>query len=93
MPLCDEVLAWVTLARAPALDAPGVFAALGILGSASAIMAASDALRARAGIPAAAREYLHRSGSFPSAAERSWLAGARHHLVPFTDPSYPKLLR
>ncbi len=56
-------------------------------------MAASDALRAHAGIPAAAREYLHRSGTFPSAAERSWLAGARHHLVPFTDPNYPKLLR
>ncbi len=93
MPLCDEVLAWVTLARAPALDAPDLFAALGILGSASAIIASSDALRAQAGIPAATREYLHRSGSFPRTAERSWLADARHHLVPFTDPKYPKLLR
>jgi DNA processing protein len=93
MPLCDEVLAWVTLARAPALDAPGLLAALGVLGSAGGIVGASDALRARAGIPAAAREYLHASAAFPSAAERSWLAGTRHHLVPFTDPNYPKLLR
>jgi hypothetical protein len=28
MPLCDEVLAWVTLARAPGLDAATLSAAL-----------------------------------------------------------------
>ena len=93
MPLCDEVLAWVTLARAPGLDAATLSAALLRIESARGIMAASDALRERAGIPAPAREYLRKAAAGPSAAERSWLEHARHHLLPFTDPLYPKLLR
>jgi DNA processing protein len=92
MPLCDEVLAWVTLARAPGLDAATLSAALLRIESARGIMAASDALRERAGIPAPAREYLRKAAAGPSAAERSWLEHARHHLLPFTDPLYPKLL-
>jgi len=55
-------------------------------------MSASDADRERSGIPARAREYLRRTGS-PGASERKWLEHARHHLLPFTDPRYPKLLR
>ena len=47
------LLAWVTLARAPALDAPTLSAALEKIGSAGAVLAASDAARERAGIPAA----------------------------------------
>jgi DNA processing protein len=92
MLLSDDVLAWVTLARAPALDAPTVFAALDVIDTASGIMAASDALRERAGIPAPAREYL-RKATGPSRAERKWLERARHYVLPFTDPLYPKLLR
>jgi DNA processing protein len=92
MPLCDEVLAWVTLARTPGLDAPTLSAAFLWMESARGIMAASDALRERAGIPAPAREYLGQARAGPSAAERSWLVHERHHLLPFTDPLYPKLL-
>ncbi len=92
MPLSDEVLAWVTLARAPALDAETLSTALERLGSAGGIMAASDAARECCGIPAPAREYLRRA-AFPGAAERKWLEHARHHVLPFTDPRYPRLLR
>jgi len=92
MPLSDEVLAWVTLARAPALDSETLSTALERLGSAGGIMAASDAVRERSGIPARAREYLRR-GPSPGASERKWLEHARHHLLPFTDARYPQLLR
>ena len=84
-----RVLAWVTLARAPALDAPHLRAALDILGSAQAILdcirrpraAARESLRRR-GIPARARRGAERRGA-------RWLDDPRHHLVPFTDPRYP----
>jgi len=92
MLLSDEVLAWVTLAGAPALDADTLSAALARLGSAGGIVAASDAVRERTGIPAPAREYLRRAAG-PGASERNWLEHARHHVLPFTDPRYPGLLR
>jgi DNA processing protein len=89
----EETLAWVTLTRAPALDAPRLSTALDILGQARGIIAAPDSLRARAGIPAAAREFLRSDAGRPSAAEALWLENPRHHLVPFTDSRYPTLLR
>ncbi len=92
MPLSDEVLAWVTLARAPGLDPETLSAALERLGSAGGVMTASDADRERSGIPAPAREYL-RGTAPPGASERKWLEHARHHVLPFTDPRYPRLLR
>ncbi len=92
MLVCDDALAWVTLTRAPALTAPTVLKALERLESASGIVAASEAVRKRAGIPAAARDFLREAGG-PDAAERKWLQNERHHLLPFTDPRYPKLLR
>ncbi|HMK86619.1 MAG TPA: DNA-processing protein DprA [Steroidobacteraceae bacterium] len=91
MRLCDEILAWVILTRAPALGAPALAVALERLGSAGGILAASDAARECAGIPAAARAYLERAARVREA-ERRWLEEPRHHLLPFTDPKYPKLL-
>jgi DNA processing protein len=91
--VCDDALAWVTLTRAPGLNAAAVLAALERLESASGIVAASEAVRARAGIPAAARDFLRRANAGPDAAERKWLQNERHHLLPITDPRYPKLLR
>lgn len=89
----DEFLAWVTLTRAPALDASILSAALEILGSARSIVTASDASRERAGIPAAAREFLSSVQAAPSFAERAWLEDEGHHVLPCTDPRYPALLR
>ncbi len=93
MLVCDDALAWVTLTRAPALNAATILAALERLQSASGIVAASEAVRERAGIPAAARDFLRHAAGGPDAGERKWLQHERHHLLPITDPRYPKLLR
>jgi DNA processing protein len=93
MLVCDDALAWVTLTRAPALTAATVLAALERLESAGGIVAASEAVHRRVGIPAAARDFLRQAGGGPDAAERKWLQHERHHLLPFTDPRYPTLLR
>ena len=92
MLLSEDALAWVTLARTPALDAPTLSAALQKIGSAGAIVAASDAARERAGIPAAAREFLRTAAAGPSITERKWLERTGHCVLPFTDPRFPGLL-
>ena len=86
----DEDLAWLTLSRTPGLDAAVLGSALARAGSAAALVRADDRWRDQAAISASAREYL-RHPAPPSAAELRWLEGARHHLVPFTDPKYPRL--
>ena len=92
MPPSPELLAWVTLARAPGVDTAVLATALETLGGAAGILDAPDALRARAGLPEATRAWL-REAPAPNAAERSWLDGARHSLVPFIDPRFPASLR
>jgi DNA processing protein len=87
----EEVLAWMALSRAPALDAATLFKALETLGDAQSIVDATGEARRRAGIPAAANEYLAGAGT-AHAAERAWLDDPKHHLVPFTDPRYPASL-
>jgi DNA processing protein len=89
----EESSAWVTLTRAAALDAATLRGALEILKDAQGIVRASDAARAKAGIPAAVRQFLSSSKAVLSGAERTWLQNPRHHVVPFTDPHYPALLR
>ncbi|MGO9513833.1 MAG: DNA-processing protein DprA [Steroidobacteraceae bacterium] len=93
MLLSEDALAWMTLARAPALDAPTLAAALEKIGPAGALVAASDAARERAGIPAPAREFLRKAAAGPSIAERKWLERPGHCVLPFTDPRFPALLR
>jgi DNA processing protein len=93
MPTSDESCAWVTLARAPALDVSTLLRAFETLRHAQGIVHASDASRAAAGMSAASREFLLSSRAAPTAAERAWLEHPLHHVVPFTDPRYPALLR
>jgi DNA processing protein len=93
MQTSEESSAWVTLTRAPALDIPTLSRALEIFGTALGIREASDASRERAGMSAAARQFLSSRAATSSSAERAWLENPRHHLVPFTDPGYPALLR
>jgi DNA processing protein len=92
MPLSDETLAWLTLSRTPGLDAAVLGAALIQAGSAAALIGAGGDSRECAGFSAPAREYL-RHPAPASEAELRWLDGPFHHLVPFTDPNYPELLR
>jgi len=93
MPVCDEVLAWVTLSRAPALAARTLAAALSLFESAAGILAAGRAALEHAGFPVTAREYLRSRAAVPTPAEVRWLEGSRHEVIPFTDPRYPDLLR
>ncbi|MDP9011215.1 MAG: DNA-processing protein DprA, partial [Pseudomonadota bacterium] len=87
-----DLLAWAALARTPGLDAATVSAALDVLGRPSALVLASDDEWSRAAIPAVSRAFLASRAASPSTAEQAWLDSARHTLIPFTDPRYPRLL-
>ena len=93
MPIFEDTAAWVRLARTPALDAATLARAIERLRSARALISASDAELAEAGIGRTAREYLCASRRAASAAELSWLEHASHHLVPCTAADYPGMLR
>jgi DNA processing protein len=93
MPTSQESAAWVTLTRAPELDVSTLPKALETLLHAQGIVEASDASRAGAGLSAASREFLASPSAALTAAEQAWLDDPRHHVVPFTDPRYPALLR
>jgi DNA processing protein len=88
----EESSAWVTLARAPALDASVLARALQFFGAPQDIIAASDASRAQAGMPPPARRFLSGPDAALSRAERAWLDNPRHSVVPFTDLRYPAML-
>src|SRR5258708_35109065 len=88
----DELLAWATLVRAPGLDVAGLSAALDRLGSAGAVVAASEAGWERAAISPETRAFLSSPRAVPFARERRWLDSAGHHLIPVTDPRLPPLL-
>src|SRR5882762_761175 len=87
-----ELLAWATLLRAPGLDVGGLSTALDRLGSAGAVVAASEAGWDRAALSPAARAFLSSPRAAPRTRERRWLDSAGHHLIPFTDPHFPALL-
>jgi DNA processing protein len=89
----EESAGWVTLTRTPSLDIHGLSRALETLGPPQRIFDASDAARESAGLSAAAREFLSSTHAGLSRTERTWLENPHHHVVPFTDPRYPKLLR
>jgi DNA processing protein len=93
MQRADEVYAWMALSRAPALDVPVLSAAFERLGGIAGFIESSDEARQSAGIPQAARVYLKTAAGRPSTLERAWAISPRHHLVAFTDPRYPALLR
>ena len=89
----EESSAWATLARTPGLDVPTLTRALHHLTDARGVLEASDASRRRAGIPPLTRQFLSSAQSALSAHEHLWLENPRHHVLPFSDPRYPTLLR
>jgi DNA processing protein len=93
MPPSDESCAWVTLTRTPALGSPALLRALEIPGTARRFVAATDAWREHAGIPEAARRFLSSTEAAVNRTERAWMEIPGNHVVPFTDPHYPALLR
>jgi DNA processing protein len=88
----DDLLAWATLVRAPGLDVGGLSAALDRLGSAAALVAASESGWDRAAISPETRAFLSSPRAVPRTCERRWLDAAGHHLIPFTHPRFPVLL-
>jgi DNA processing protein len=93
MPVFEDTAAWVRLARTPALAAATLLQALERLHSPHALISATDAELAEAGIVGAAREYLRASPRAASAAELSWLEDPSHHLVTCIAAEYPGMLR
>jgi DNA processing protein len=92
-PRADEALAWIALSRAPALDVSILSKAFERLGGVHGLLHASDAERRGAGVAPATAEFLGSAAAVPTDAEQAWLQRPQHHLVPFTDPRYPHLLR
>ena len=88
----DDLLAWATLVRAPGLDVARLSAALDRLGSARAVVEASEAGWDRAAMSPETRAFLSSPCAVPRTGERRWLDSAGHHLLPFTDPRFPALL-
>ncbi len=89
----SDSLAWTVLARAPGLNCAALLAAIEILGHPGALIGATDAAYERSGLPCKARAFLATPAATPGVAERRWLDEPRHHLVPFVDSRYPKLLQ
>jgi DNA processing protein len=89
----EDLLAWVKLTRIPALDTTTLANALDAFGSAVEIVTATDAALESAGLPDKLRIALALTKRAASSAESQWLCQPKHHLVPFTDPNFPALLR
>jgi DNA processing protein len=88
-----ELLAWMALSRAPALNVAILSKAFESLGGLHGLINSSDAERRGAGIPAAAAQFLCGSTALPSAAEQAWIKEPQHCVLPFTDLRYPRALR
>jgi DNA processing protein len=89
----DELLAWMALSRAPALNVAILSKAFESLGGLHGLINSSDAERRSAGVPAAAAQFLCSSTALPSAAEQAWIKEPQHCVLPFTDARYPRALR
>jgi DNA processing protein len=86
-------LAWVTLARTPGLSVSALASALDTLGGPGGVLDAPDHLRARAGLPPAARDFLAANAALADAAAQRWLDAPQHEILPFSDPCFPASLR
>ncbi len=93
MPYTHDSLKFITLSRAPGLNIAILSTALDLLGGVQCLLAASSDAQTRAGIPATTRAFLQSASAIPTPSELGWLEAPHHHLVSFTDPRYPPLLR
>jgi len=92
MPQSDETLAWLRLARAPALNAQVLRAALAQVGTAQGLLRLTSRERVLLGLPPRLETYLRSAASEASAAETRWLDHPRHHLLPCQAALFPPLL-
>ena len=86
----DELIAWLTLLRAPTLGSVAIRALLARHGSARAAVAGGAV---DASLGAAARGALRTPDAVALSGDRAWLEDPRHHLIPASDADFPALLR
>lgn len=88
----DELTAWLTLARAPALHAGTLRPLLDHFSTAGAIVAASSAALRSAGAAKSLIEHLQARHDAVIAADLRWLQRAGCHFIPLCDERYPPRL-
>lgn len=88
----DELLAWLTLLRAPGLGGVGLRALLAQAGSARAACRDSRRLRQPAGLEQAALAWIERPDRARLDADLAWLAEPCHRLLRCTEADFPPQL-
>jgi len=92
MEINDELRAWLTLLRAPAIGPAAARALLTRTGSAQAACSAARQLRVECGLSAAALDWIEAPEDTRIEADLAWLAQPHHHLLRFADPDFPPQL-
>jgi len=92
MPDDDELLAWLTLLRAPGLGGMGLRALLQRAGSARAICRDARRLRASAGLEQTALEWIAHPDAARLDADLAWLGQPRHRLLHCDEADFPPQL-
>ena len=88
----DELLAWLTLLRAPGVGGAALRALLQEAGSARAACRDARRLRQRAGLDQAAQEWIERPDRARLDADLAWLAQPRHRLLRCDEADFPPQL-
>lgn len=88
----DELLAWLTLLRAPGLGGAGLRALLQRAGSARAICRDARKLRASAGLEQAALGWIAHPDAARLDADLAWLAQPGHRLLRCDEADFPPQL-
>ena len=88
----DELLAWLTLLRAPGLGAAGIRALLQQAGSARAICRDIRRLRHAAGLDRAALGWIERPEAARLEADLAWLGQPGHRLLRCNEADFPPQL-
>ncbi|HWG67221.1 MAG TPA: DNA-processing protein DprA [Rhodanobacteraceae bacterium] len=88
----DDLLAWLTLLRAPGLGSAGLRALLQRTGSARAVCRDARKLRAAAGLGQAGLEWIARPDTARLDADLAWLAQPGHRLLRCDEADFPPQL-
>jgi DNA processing protein len=88
----DELLAWLTVLRAPGLGAAGIRTLLQQAGSARAICHDIRRLRHAAGVDRAALDWIERPDAARLEADLAWLAQPGHRLLCCNEEDFPPQL-
>ena len=88
----DELLAWLALNRVPGLGPERIRVLVQILGSAAAVLALPSGELDGLELPEKSLAGLRRPDWSAAEADLAWRDRADKHILPLTDPRYPRLL-